>query len=111
MKPVQALNRSRSQSPPSSAADLPYQRHRSSKEIADIASIPIIAAKVSLSRTGQLQYASPELRKAKGLDNKARAGQYKERLITPVEEIAEAFWDTKWGRAMSDELKHKRFKK
>ena len=60
---------------------------------------------------GQLQYASPELRLAKGLNNKARADQYKDRLITPVEQITEAFWDTKWGKAMRDELKNKRFKK
>lgn len=51
------------------------------------------------------------MRLAKGLNNKARADQYKDRLITPVEEICEAFWDTKWGKAMKDELKSKRFKK
>lgn len=61
--------------------------------------------------TGQLQYASPELRLAKGLNNKARADQYTDRLITPVEQITEAFWDTKWGKAMRDDLKNKRFKK
>ena len=48
---------------------------------------------------------------AKGLNNEARAAQYKLRLITPVEQINGVFWDTKWGRAMADELRNKRFKK
>ena len=61
--------------------------------------------------TGQLQYASPELRTARGLSNPARADQFKDKLITPVDQICEAFWDTKWGRAMRDELTDKRFKK
>jgi hypothetical protein len=60
---------------------------------------------------GQLLYASPELRTAKGLDNKARLDQYKNKLITPVEQIAEAYWSTKWGKAMRDELDNKRFRK
>ena len=60
---------------------------------------------------GQLQYASPELRTARGLNNAARADQFKDKLITPVDQICEAFWDTKWGRAMRDELTDKRFKK
>ena len=60
---------------------------------------------------GQLQYASPELRTARGLNNPARADQFKDKLITPVDQICEAFWDTKWGRAMRDELTDKRFKK
>ena len=60
---------------------------------------------------GQLLYASPELRLAKGLNNKARMDQYQKRLITPVEQIVEAYWSTKWGKAMRDELDNKRFKK
>ena len=29
----------------------------------------------------------------------------------PVQHIAEAFWSTRWGRAMRDELNNKRFDK
>ena len=50
-------------------------------------------------------YASPELRSAKGLANKARLEQFQGRLIMPVQHIAEAYWSTRWGKAMRDELK------
>ncbi len=72
---------------------------------------PFGTASCCAAPTGQLLYASPELRLAKGLNNKTRLDQCKGRLITPVEQISEAYWDTKWGKAMRDELKNKRFKK
>lgn len=64
-----------------------------------------------LFNAGQWQYASSELRSAKGLTNKAYEDQYKDQLITTVEEISEAFWNTKWGRAMRAELMNNPFMK
>ena len=70
------------------------------------------AAEVSRAlAAGQLLYASPELRSAKGLGNAARLDQYRGRLIIPVQHIAEAYWSTRWGKAMRDELNNKRFNK
>jgi len=60
---------------------------------------------------GQLLYASGELREARGLDRKGKEALGSGRLLVSCEEISGAFWDTKWGRDMREELDHKPFRK
>ena len=58
---------------------------------------------------GQLLFASAELRRERGIRHTGDAGAFAERLLVDTDEISEAFWATKWGAAMRDELDHAPF--
>ena len=58
---------------------------------------------------GQLLFASEKLREEKGVNNHARQSLRSNQLLVPVEMIAAAFWETKWGKAMKHELDNEPF--
>ena len=63
-------------------------------------------------RTGQMTFATDKLLAIKGVDRaKADAPWAQTELLMSLDDICAAFWDTKEGRAMRDQLDNHPFDK
>ena len=91
---------------PSASAQLMHQTG-GTKQSLRCCHVPVThAARV---RAGQLLFASEELRRECGIRGPGDEAAYTERLLVDTEDISAAFWGTKWGAAMRDELDHAPF--